>query len=64
MVMRRLHVRKGETTKEAQRREDAEAPFGRCGDELGPDAPFAGCGEPLTGDGWHVCGTYPDCCRP
>lgn len=53
----------GESTDDAKRREEIEAPYGRCGDYAKP-GDFQGCGKPLVGDDWEVCPTYPDCCRP
>ena len=45
------------------RREEIEAPFGRCGDHAKPYE-YPGCGKPLVDDDWYVCPSYPDCCRP
>lgn len=65
-MMRPLHIRSDEgekTIEDAKRREMIEAPYGHCGDYAEPGE-YPGCGEPLVGDDWHVCATYPDCCRP
>lgn len=64
MVMRKLFVEDGETPEAAQRRENSEAPFGRCGDELEPKEMYGGCHEPLISNDMIVCSDYPDCCRP
>lgn len=67
MARRQLFVRTGETVADAQRREDIEAPYGRCGDQLKPDEYYQGCGEPLDrrqAENWLVCRDFPDCCRP
>ena len=63
--MRKLFVQEGETVADAQRREDIEAPFGRCGDELDTNEVYGGCGIPLfANDDHHTCPAFPDCCRP
>ncbi len=59
-----LFVRDGETIKQAQRRENIEAPLGRCGDYAKPGDVYQGCGAPLTNIEWHTCFDFPDCCRP
>ena len=64
MVMHKLFVQEGETVADAQRRENTEAPFGRCGDNLKPEELYGGCGIPLTNDDHYVCPDFPDCCRP
>ncbi|MBC7764457.1 hypothetical protein H7Y29_01955 [Microbacteriaceae bacterium] len=63
MAMRQLFVEKGETLEDAKRREEREAPHGRCGDHAKPDE-YQGCGTPLPDDEWYVCEDFPDCCRP
>jgi len=64
MVMRKLFVQEGESVEDAQRRDNLEAPFGRCGDDLKPDEVYGGCHSPLTNDDMLVCPDFPDCCRP
>lgn len=63
MALRPLYVREGETVEDARRRENLEAPHGRCGDHAKPGE-YPGCGEPLPNEEWYVCNMYPDCCRP
>jgi hypothetical protein len=64
MALRRLFVREDETVADAQRRDDIEAPFGRCGDNLRPTEMYGGCGTPLVNDDYYTCPDFPDCCRP
>lgn len=64
MALRQLFVHDGETLQDAIRRENIEAPNGRCGDhqKLGD---YPGCGEPLAiNTEYLVCPDFPDCCRP
>lgn len=63
MAQRQLFIQEGESLEEAKRRDNSEAPFGRCGDHAKPGE-FQGCGEPMIDTDWHVCSTFPDCCRP
>lgn len=63
MARSQLFVLPGESIEDAKRREEVEAPFGRCGDHAKPDE-YQGCGTPLVDDDWYVCLSYPDCCRP
>lgn len=63
MALRPLYVKDGETLEQAKRREEIEAPYGRCGDRV-EHGQYPGCREPLVGDDWLVCPDYPDCCRP
>lgn len=63
MTERQLIPREGETIADAQRRENIEAPYGRCGDHQELDA-FPGCRIPLLNDGYYTCHDFPDCCRP
>jgi hypothetical protein len=63
MATRQLFVHQAETSEQALRRENAEAPFGRCGDRAKPGE-YPGCGEPIVDSEWYVCRHYPDCCRP
>lgn len=63
MAMHQLFVQEGETLEDAERRENIEAPFGRCGDNAKPND-YQGCGYPLTDNTWYVCPDFPDCCRP
>lgn len=64
MVMRNLFVPEGESPETALRRENLQAPFGRCGDRLEAGATYGGCHVPLHNDDMLVCPDYPDCCRP
>lgn len=63
MAQRQLLPREGETTADARKREDIEAPFGRCGDEA-KSGEYQGCGTPLGRDESVTCSDFPDCCRP
>jgi hypothetical protein len=63
VAYRQLIVPEGKSPRDAMRREEAEAPHGRCGDKS-EEGGFPGCGVPLVDDGWYVCPDYPDCCRP
>jgi hypothetical protein len=63
VALGQLFVRNGETLKDAIRRDNDEAPFGRCGDQE-KSGDFPGCGTPLVNNDWYVCDNFPDCSRP
>jgi hypothetical protein len=50
VALGQLFVRNGETLKDAIRRDNDEAPFGRCGDQE-KSGDFPGCGTPLITTG-------------
>lgn len=66
MAQRLIIPADGETYMDAVRRDETEAPYGRCGDHAKP-GDYPGCGRPLgceESEDWYVCRDYPDCCRP
>lgn len=64
MAQRQIFVQEGQSLEAAKRRENIEAPYGRCGEYAKPAGDFPGCGKPLVDDSWYTCPNYPDCCRP
>ncbi len=66
MAQRTIIWRQGESYLNAVRRDESEAPYGRCGDHAKPGE-YQGCGTPLgrkESADWYVCSRFPDCCRP